>query len=71
MWRKISFGAIGAAAMLLTAAEAESAGCLKAAVVGGIGGHFAGHHVIIADRDDPTCAAAESRGVFSATRQSI
>jgi len=44
MWRKISFGAILAAAMLLTAAEAEPARRLKGAVVGGVASHFAGHH---------------------------
>ena len=47
MWRKISSGAILAAAMLLTAAEAEAAGCLKGAIVGGIAGHFAGHHGLL------------------------
>lgn len=39
--------AAGLAASLLGATGAEAAGCLKGAAVGGVAGHFAGHHPIL------------------------
>jgi hypothetical protein len=39
--------AIAAAALMLSAGgAAEARGCLKGAVVGGVAGHFVGHHPI-------------------------
>lgn len=37
----------GLTASLLGATGAEAAGCLKGAAVGGVAGHFAGHHPIL------------------------
>jgi hypothetical protein len=39
--------AAGLAASLLGASGADAAGCLKGAAVGGVAGHFAGHHAIL------------------------
>ena len=39
--------ALSAAALLvLSAGAAEARGCLKGAAIGGVAGHFAGHHTL-------------------------
>ena len=35
-----------AALLLLSAGAAEARGCLKGAAIGGVAGHFAGHHAL-------------------------
>lgn len=35
------------AALAMVAAPAQAKGCLKGAAVGGVGGHFVGHHGVI------------------------
>jgi len=46
---KISnFSAIAlSVALLADAGSASAAGCLKSAVVGGVAGHYAGHHAVV------------------------
>ena len=39
--------AAGVAAALMGAGQAQAAGCLKGAAVGGVAGHFAGHHAVL------------------------
>ena len=43
---KFSLGivAVGALALIGTAAPAAAKGCIKGAIVGGVAGHYAGHH---------------------------
>jgi hypothetical protein len=39
--------ALGVAAITLTATPAPAAGCLKGAVIGGVAGHYVGHHGLL------------------------
>lgn len=39
--------ATAALTFLTMAVSAEAKGCIKGAAVGGVGGHFAGHHALI------------------------
>ena len=41
------FASALALAGILTSAGAANAGCLTGAAVGGVGGHFAGHHAVL------------------------
>jgi hypothetical protein len=41
-WMVIMAGLLASAALL--PAQAQAAGCIKGAIVGGAAGHFAGHH---------------------------
>ena len=39
--------AFAASSLLLSVGSAQAAGCLKGAAVGGVAGHFAGHHGVL------------------------
>jgi hypothetical protein len=39
--------ALGVAAITLSATPAPAAGCLKGAVIGGVAGHYVGHHGLL------------------------
>ena len=39
--------ALGVTAIALSAPPASSAGCIKGAVIGGVAGHFVGHHGLL------------------------
>ena len=39
--------ALGVAAIAFSAAPAPAAGCLKGAVIGGVAGHYVGHHGLL------------------------
>jgi hypothetical protein len=40
----LCIAAIGALALIGSAAPASAKGCIKGAIVGGVAGHYAGHH---------------------------
>ena len=39
--------ALAASGLLVSVGSAQAAGCLKGAAVGGVAGHFAGHHGVL------------------------
>ena len=44
---KRTLGGLAAIAVLASSAGVADAGCLTGAAVGGVGGHFAGHHALL------------------------